>query len=157
MMRYLLLLLSLAVLTGCGEKAPVETPVETSSTAPINLAAELARAKTEGKWVLLDFTGSDWCEPCKMLQREILSQAEFKQYAAANLIFHEVDFPVRTKLPPDTQATNELLQGRFEVEGFPTLVALDGDGKVVWKNLGLIPGGPAALISQLEAAKKKPE
>ena len=34
--------------------------------------AALAQAKAENKQVLLDFTGSDWCGYCKLLDKEVL-------------------------------------------------------------------------------------
>ena len=35
------------------------------------------QAKEEGKDLLLEFTGSDWCPPCKELARTITGKNEF--------------------------------------------------------------------------------
>src|SRR5207247_7290995 len=42
-------------------------------------------AKASNKFLLLDFTGSDWCGWCKKFGKEILSQSQFKDYARENL------------------------------------------------------------------------
>jgi len=46
----------------------------------------LQRAAEENRYVLLDFTGSDWCRFCIMLDREVFSKKAFKQYAEENLV-----------------------------------------------------------------------
>ena len=50
-------------------------------------------AKASNKLLLLNFTGSDWCGWCIKLDKDVLSQAEFKDYASKNLVLMEVDFP----------------------------------------------------------------
>jgi thiol-disulfide isomerase/thioredoxin len=56
-------------------------------------AAALAQAGREKKLVLLNFTGSDWCPPCKRLEADVFSRPEFRAYAAKNLVFVKIDFP----------------------------------------------------------------
>ena len=58
-----------------------------------DLAAAQARAKTSGKLVFIDFTGSDWCPPCMALHDNVLTQTEFLDYADKNLELVEIDFP----------------------------------------------------------------
>ena len=58
-----------------------------------DLAKAQAKAKAEKKMVLVDFTGSDWCPPCKALHNNILTSEEFVKYAKDNLVLVEVDFP----------------------------------------------------------------
>jgi protein disulfide-isomerase len=38
-------------------------------------------AKAANKFLLLNFTGSDWCGWCIKFDREVLSQPQFKDYA----------------------------------------------------------------------------
>ena len=40
------------------------------------------QADKEGKAILMDFTGSDWCGWCIKLDNEVFSQSLFKEYAA---------------------------------------------------------------------------
>ncbi|SRR6266404_9626233 len=116
-------------------------------------------AKTNHKLVLIDFTGSDWCGYCIQLDRAILSKPEFKDYANKNLILVEVDFPNRNGArwkaqSIDLKKQNAELAERYQVEGFPTLVLLDGDGKTVWRYDGYYPGGLAAFLAELDKVRK---
>src|SRR5882757_5440411 len=138
-------ILGLIIAFGCSrepgrERAEASSPL--TNSAPIDLNGAIARAKTENKLVFLDFTGSDWCPPCMALHKEIFSKPEFQAYAESNLVFLVVDFPKNFHLSADAGATNDFLAGKFNIEGYPTLVALDGEGKEVWRHLGFIDGGP---------------
>jgi protein disulfide-isomerase len=111
-------------------------------------------AKTSNKLVLLDFTGSDWCGWCIQFDRQILSKPEFKDYARKNLVLVELDYPRRKALSLDTRKQNEQLAQQYQIEGFPTVVVLDGEGKSLWRYDGYFPDGAAAFIAQLEKLRK---
>jgi protein disulfide-isomerase len=111
------------------------------------------QAKDGKKFILIDFTGSDWCGWCIKLDREVFSKPEFKEYADKNLVLLECDFPRGRELAPAERAQNEQLLMKYEVEGFPTLIVLDSEGKPLGM-LGYMPGGPAAFIAELEKIKK---
>lgn len=153
-------ILSLGILIAFGcSREPMRESVSSSTplkdAKPIDLSGALAQAKAENKLVLLDFTGSDWCPPCMELHETIFSKPEFQAYADSNLVFLTVDFPQKYHLSDAAGATNDFLSAKFNIEGFPTLVLLDGDGKEVWRNLGFMDGGPKALIAKLDSAKIK--
>ncbi len=112
-----------------------------------------AQAKTEKKLLLMDFTGSDWCGWCIKLSKEVFSQAEFQQYAAKNLVLLEVDFPQTKKQSSAQKAANSALEKKYKIEGYPTVIVLNGDGKKVGE-LGYEPGGPKNFIAQIEKLKK---
>ena len=113
-----------------------------------------AKAKAENKMVLLDFTGSDWCVWCTRLKNEVFSQAAFAEYASKNLVLVEVDFPHNKKMSNEQKAANDALQKQYKVEGYPTIIVLNSEGKQVGE-LGYMKGGPAAFIAELDKAKQK--
>ena len=113
----------------------------------------MAKAKNENKLVLLDFTGSDWCGWCIRMDEEALGKPEFIDYAAKYLVTVVVDFPRTHELAADAKRANKVLYNKYGVEGFPTLVALSPDGKVVWKQTGYIAGGPFAVIAPLNRSR----
>jgi len=113
--------------------------------------AALATAAKENKKVLLDFTGSDWCGWCIKLKKETFDQPAFKDYADKNLVLVEIDFPQGKSQSPAVKAQNNSLQQQYQVQGFPTLVVLDPQGKVIKQQSGYIPGGPAGFISWLNS------
>jgi protein disulfide-isomerase len=115
-----------------------------------------ARAKAEKKLLLMDFTGSDWCPPCMALKKNVLSSPEFEKFAKDNLVLVEVDFPNSKPQTGELKKANQALSDKFKVEGFPTLIVLDSNGKELSRNLG-IDGidKPKGLISKLEKLKNK--
>ena len=113
--------------------------------------AALATAAKENKKVLLDFTGSDWCGWCIKLKKETFDQPAFKDYADKDLVLVEVDFPQGKSQSPEVKKQNNALQEQYQVQGFPTLVVLDPQGKVIKQRSGYIPGGPKGFIDWLNA------
>ncbi|MEX0322833.1 MAG: thioredoxin family protein [Puniceicoccaceae bacterium] len=101
----------------------------------------LAKAKAEGKHVLVEFHGSDWCPPCIKLNKEVLTKDAFKKLAKEKLVLVDADFPRKTKLPAEQTAHNEALAGKFGVQYFPTVLIIDGDGNVLDKSVGFPEGG----------------
>ena len=117
-------------------------------------AKGLAQAKEEKKLVVLDFTGSDWCSWCVKLNKEVFSKKEFKDYAKDNLVLVELDFPNSKPQSAELKAQNQKLQKEYRIEGYPTIIVLNSQGKKVGE-LGYQEGGPAAFIAKLDALKKK--
>ena len=118
-----------------------------------NYQQALSTAAKENKKVLLDFTGSDWCGWCIKLKKETFDQPQFKDFADKNLVLVEVDFPQGKSLSPEIKKQNDSLQAQFHVEGFPTIVLLNAQGKILKQNSGYLPGGPKAMIEWVNSAK----
>ncbi len=111
------------------------------------------QAAKEKKLVLLDFTGSDWCGWCIKLHKEVFSQPAFNDYAKKNLVLVTVDFPMKKKLSAAQKQANDALAKKYNIQGYPTIIVLDGAGKKVGE-LGYQPGGPKPFIAALEKLKK---
>jgi thioredoxin-related protein len=120
-------------LSPAGDANNSSTPEVSTNASPVNLAAEIARAKTENKLLLMEFGSSDSCPPCIIFQQEVFSKPEFLAYEKSNLDFVRLDYPQRTALPAAIQVTNIILAQQFEAYMFPTFVALDRDGKEFWR------------------------
>jgi protein disulfide-isomerase len=145
---------------------PVSRPVPSTVSAPgpipepfdpnaklswsTDYDGSLDRAKLEHKHVFLFFTGSDWCGWCKKLNREILTTGEFTQYAQDKLILVELDYPRQTPQSYEVKVQNKMLESRYSITGFPTVVVLDYTGKAVAR-LGYQSGGPEPFLDKLKA------
>lgn len=86
-------------------------------------------AKEENKPMLVYFTGSDWCSPCKRLQTDFFHTSEFinlsQQYVMVKL-----DIPHRDDIIPiEDKKQNKIDQKKLKVKSFPTLLALDKNGR----------------------------
>ena len=117
-----------------------------------NYEKGVQKAKTEKKITLVDFTGSDWCSWCMKLDKEVFSQAKFKDYAKQNLVLIEVDFPQLKPLPPSKQKKHDALAKQYEITGYPSVIVLNAEGKKIGK-LGYMEGGAEAFIAALEKLK----
>jgi thioredoxin-related protein len=120
-----------------------------------NLAQAKSQAKTENKLVLMDFTGSDWCPPCKKLKKDVFSSEEFATFAKANLVLVEVDFPRAKKQSAELKKANEALSTKFDVEAYPTVVVLSSDGKQLSKDTGYDGSSAKDFVAKLEKLRKK--
>jgi protein disulfide-isomerase len=154
----------------CSQKKAADTktdaPPETTPEAIHDTAAAAAKsgwftsyeqaqkeAQSKNRLLLMDFTGSDWCGWCIMLDKEVFSKPEFKEYASKNLVLLELDFPRKKQMPPETTAQNEKLLMKYGIQGFPTIVVFDSSGKPLGA-LGYQAGGPQAFIAELEKLRK---
>lgn len=128
-----------------------------SARAEANWLSDISKAQTEAKvnhkLLLLDFTGSDWCIWCKKLQAEVFSKPEFQDYAKDHLVLMTVDFPRQSPLAPEVRKQNEELAAKYGIQGFPTIIVLNGDGKQVGE-LGYQPGGAPAFVQELQKLPK---
>jgi protein disulfide-isomerase len=115
-----------------------------------DLGKAIEKAKTEHKAVLVNFTGSDWCKWCFKLSDEVFSQDEFKKYADKNLILVKVDFPQYTPQSNETRMYNYTLQQKFGVQGYPTIIIINSQGKPVAKT-GYRPGGAGSYIQHIKS------
>jgi protein disulfide-isomerase len=138
---------AIALLWGCSQPAAASA----DGIWVTDFDAALKQAAEQNKYVLVDFSGSDWCGWCIKLDKEVFSQSEFIDYAEENLICVLLDFP-RTKPQSDEQkAANRALAERYGIEGFPTVLILNPEGKVV-ERTGYQPGGPGPYVEMIKGA-----
>ena len=112
------------------------------------------RSVAEHRFILLNFSGSDWCGPCISLRREIFESAPFIEFAENNLVLLNADFPrlKKNQLTKDQQKKNDLLADKYNPLGhFPYTVLLDADGKVISSWDGRPKGTPEDFIAQVKA------
>jgi thiol:disulfide interchange protein len=91
-----------------------------------DLDKAIKQAKAEKKSVLVEFTGSDWCPPCIAMRKNVFTKKEFIEAAAKNFVLVELDFPQNDK---DLAEKNQPLAEQYQIDGFPTVVLLDSEGK----------------------------
>jgi thiol-disulfide isomerase/thioredoxin len=122
-----------------------------------DLDAAKAKGVKENKPVLVDFTGSDWCPPCKQLHKVVFESPEFAA-VAAKYVLVELDYPKSKPQTPELKAKNAALSKQFGITGFPTVLLLDAKtGEVFGKSVGF--GGQSAkeYLAKLASFKNTPE
>ncbi|MEO6785387.1 MAG: thioredoxin family protein [Chthoniobacteraceae bacterium] len=114
----------------------------------------MEQAKSQKKLVLLDFTGSDWCPPCKALHKNVLTSEEFSKFAKDNFVLVELDFPKSKPQAAEVKAANQELSKKYAIRGYPTIIVLNADGKELFRKVGY-GGTPAAeYVADLAKLKK---
>lgn len=96
---------------------------------------EIAKKKSQKskKPILMLFTGSDWCPPCKLLKKDFFNSLEFKA-KADEFVLLLVDFPKSETLLSDTQVSqNKALNKAYGVRSLPTLIAVNYQGHIIDK------------------------
>jgi thiol:disulfide interchange protein len=112
-----------------------------------SLPAAQMRAKAEHKLIFLDvYTG--WCYWCKKLQQETFPSAEGRA-ALAGMV------PLRIQTEDDKyKPTKDVeFEKRFNIEGFPTMLVLDANGREVAREPGFLP--PQQFAAWIAKAAKK--
>lgn len=112
-----------------------------------SLPAAVKRARAEHKEIFLDvYTG--WCFWCKKLEKETFPSAEGKA-ALARMV------PLRIETQDDKyKPTKDIaIEKQFQVDGYPTMLILNADGKEVAREPGYLP--PQQFAAWLRANTRK--
>ena len=113
-----------------------------------NFSVAKQEAHQKHKYILLNFSGSDWCGPCIRLHKEIFQDSSFVGFADSSLVLVNADFPRQKKnqLAKNVQHENDLLADRYNMKGvFPLTLLLDENGKVLKSWDGLPKEKPAEV------------
>ena len=112
--------------------------------------AAKAQAHKEGKDLLIDFTGSDWCGWCIKLNKEVFVHDAFKNGVKDKFELVELDFPRdKSKIEAATLEQNKELGKKYGVRGYPTILLTDAKGRPYAKT-GYRKGGAEAYVKHLD-------
>ena len=132
-----------------------EAPAEAEFPWELDWTKATARAKAEGKDLLINFTGSDWCGWCIKLDKEVFSQGDFASTAGKKFVFVFMDFPNAEDLKAkvvDPEMADELKE-KYGVQGFPSILLVSADG-TPWGKTGYQAGGPEAYMKHLDELRE---
>jgi thioredoxin-related protein len=110
----------------------------------------VATAKTEGKFVFLNFTTSDRNPVTARSNNEILGQAKFNEFANDKLVLVDVYMYPKSKIQPEYRKRNEALAQQYGITKFPAAVVTDAGGKELGQ-LEYAEGGVDAFLAKLSA------
>ncbi len=123
----------------------------------VDLEAAKAKAKAEGKMVLVDFTGSDWCTWCIRLRQDVLDKPEFEAYAKDKFVFAEVDLPQnKARLSQQQLEKNQDVAAQYKIDGFPTVMVMTPEGRMLGGFVGGLTSVEKAIAPLDEAIANKP-
>lgn len=86
-------------------------------------------AAKENKNILVVLTGSEWCRPCKIMDKKVFGNPLFQEYAKENLVMFIVDLPggkifINSKVYQDYTS----FQNKYDSKALPSLILTDKDG-----------------------------
>jgi thioredoxin-related protein len=114
------------------------------------------KAVASKKYILLNFSGSDWCGPCIRMHKEIFEADDFNEYASANLVLVKADFPrlKKNQLPAEQLKKNNDLALKYNPDGvFPLTLLLDEQGKIIKKWDGFPQANAQEFTAQIDKTK----
>lgn len=94
----------------------------------ISLDEALKKAKEESKLVFIDFY-TEWCAPCKKMEKNIFPLPDVGQVYNKNFV----------NLKLDAEKEGKAIASQYNVTGYPTLLYLDTDGKVLLRDMAYTP------------------
>ena len=118
-----------------------------------DLEAAKKEAQGSGKLILVKFSGSDWCLPCMKLKKNVFEMQEFRDYASANLVLVNIDFPrfKDNQHGKEQMKKNETLAEKYNPSGqFPFTLLLDADGKIMRQWDGYSNTSAKDFVSQIK-------
>lgn len=144
------------MLTGCEREAvqvaapPADVAAGETELWMTDVDGALARAAAENKFLIFNFSGQQWCSWCRLLDKEVFVQPLFEAYAKENLICVLLDFS-RSGRPVSAEFAerHDALLARYQIQGFPTVLILNPEGRVI-ERTGYRRGGAEAYIAYLK-------
>ena len=126
---------------------------------PVSWLTDFQKAKEEAaqehKYMLLSFSGSDWCVPCIHMHKAIFESEAFEDYAGKSLVLVNADFPrlKKNQLSREQTKQNEALADQYNSAGtFPLTLLLDANGKVVKRWEGFPEETPEEFVGEINNA-----
>ncbi len=92
-------------------------------------SSALAAAKAQDKLIFMD-AYTTWCGPCKMMSRDVFPNKAVGEFFNKNFINVKMDME---------KGEGKTLAQKYRVNAYPTLLFIDGDGKIVHVDKGMKP------------------
>ena len=115
-----------------------------------DFSAACEEAKRDGKLVLLAFSGSDWCEWCIKMDKDIYSKPGFVSMAKRKFVLVSVDTPHNKDiLSPLAKKQNPELAKKYNIDGYPSTIVVRPSGEEVKRFKGYRQDGVEGFLKEL--------
>lgn len=117
--------------------ADLKTETSDSLKWELNLERALKKARKQNKRVLVYFSGSDWCAPCKKLEQDFFENKDFEALLNTYVLVN-IDMPRRIDILSEKQLKyNKQIISKYNSEKvFPKVILLNSRGKIAGKMSG---------------------
>lgn len=112
---------------------PVNAPISEKDSVGIQFIHQdwdkaLQQAKEQNKLIFIDIYAT-WCGPCKLLQKKTFTDQNVADFFNENFINLSID---------GEKTIGPMLAQKFAIQGYPTLIVTDADGKPVVYTMGFV-------------------
>ncbi len=162
--QYILTCCAAVLLLGLGtfaraddEEAAADAKQENDEKSVWTVSFEDAKktAATDSRDIFMEFTGSDWCPPCKAFHKNVLVKEEFLTGMPKQFVLLKLDNPRdKSKQTEDEIQQYKDLSLRYRVSGVPTVILADEKGRPYAKMVGYGGDSPAAYVEKVAEKKK---
>jgi len=121
-----LLTFSIIFLSCSGSKKAAVNKTKVAFTSSSSMSDILEKAEKANKVVFVDIV-TDWCLPCKMMDKDVFSDPQIADFMNKNFINYKVDAE---------KGNGPMVSLVYEVQAFPTLLFVDSKGEVIVKKVG---------------------
>jgi len=102
-----------------------------AQAAEIDFAKEdwaglMSNAKASGKLIFLD-AYTTWCGPCKRMDKKVFNDPKVASFFNSNFVNAKFDME---------KGEGEVIARTFGIAAFPTLIFINGDGKMIHRGVG---------------------
>ncbi len=121
-----------------------------------NLPLAIKEAARDNKKVLLFFSVLDYCDTCRMLEKNVFATSMFQNYASSNFVLVKIDFSNQSnEISGEQKEQNLLIVEKYNKDGFfPLVVILNKDAKIIGKMNPYKNETPQQYIAQLQLLNK---
>jgi thioredoxin-related protein len=114
-------------------------------------SAALAAAEETGRPILTVFTGSDWCQHCRTLERNVLETDTFRAWAEDRVVLLMIDLP-QEGITLDERKARSRVCIKYGIRSFPSVVLVAPDGAAIATQSGYRGQAAETWVAALETS-----
>jgi thioredoxin-related protein len=114
-------------------------------------SAALAAAEETGRPILTVFTGSDWCQHCRTLERNVLETDTFRDWAEERVVLLMIDLP-QEGITLDERKARSRVCIKYGIRSFPSVVLVAPDGAAIATQSGYRGQAAETWVAALETS-----
>jgi thioredoxin-related protein len=85
-------------------------------------------AETENKDILIILTGSEWCRPCVRMEKDVIEQTDFVDFANSSFVIFEINLPKHLDLNSKVVKDYNYFKNKYQTNSLPSLILVDKNG-----------------------------
>ena len=91
---------------------------------------DIAKQQSElkGKNILIILTGAEWCKPCVKMEKNVIENEQFIEYANQNLVILEINIPRNQNYNSKIMKDYVYFKDKYSTNALPIMILVDKNG-----------------------------